>query len=332
AYVTPTGGGEIVLGRGLAFRTSQSSVASLDQIVVAAGSNGSSITGCNFWFSPNAPAASPVLVGAGDIALCDSAGTPVASTRATAALLDAIPGTVFTTGDNAYNSGTPTEFQQCYDPTWGRHKTRTRPTPGNHEYGTSGASGYFGYFGALAGDPGKGYYSYNLGQWHIIALNSNCSALGNGSTSAGCGSTSAQATWLQQDLAANAAGCTLAYWHHPRWSSGAHGSSTAMSAIWQMLYDAGADVVLAGHDHNYERFAPLNGSGAVDTARGIRQFVVGTGGAALRSVGTLLPTSERFHSSTHGVLKLTLHATSFDWQFVPAAGSSFTDQGSGTCH
>lgn len=262
-----------------------------------------------------------VLVGAGDIASCSSSGD-----EATAAVLDTIGGTVFTTGDNVYDDGSAAEFANCYDPSWGRHRARTRPSPGNHDYHTAGAAGYYAYFGAAAGPP-AGYYAYDLGQWRIYALNSNCGDIG------GCGLGSAQYTWLSADLAANPRACVAAYWHHPRWSSGAeHGSHTFMGPIWQALYDAGAELVLTGHDHLYERLAPMNGAGNPDPARGVRAFVVGTGGRSHYSFGSILPTSEARNATTFGVLKLTLSAAGYAWQFVPVSGQSYTDAGSGTCH
>jgi hypothetical protein len=260
-----------------------------------------------------------VFVGAGDIADCGNDNDD-----ATAQLLDSIPGTVYTLGDNAYSSGTATQFAQCYDPTWGRHKARTRPSPGNHDYKTSGASGYYDYFGALAGPTGRGYYSFDLGDWHIVSLNSEVSM------SAG----SAQEQWLRADLAASTKSCTLAYWHKPRFSSGTkHGSDASAEPLWQALYDFRAEIVLAGHEHNYERFAPQTPSGVADPTNGIREFVVGTGGEShYDDEGTPLPTSEVFNGTTYGVLKLTLGAGSYGWEFVPVAGASFTDSGSGTCH
>ena len=263
----------------------------------------------------------PVLAGAGDIARCSSSGA-----EATAKLLDSIPGTVFTTGDNAYESGTATEFQKCYDPTWGRHKARTKPSVGNHEYNTPGASGYFGYFGAATGDPTKGYYSYDLGEWHIVALNSMCEKVG------GCGATSPMVSWLKQDLAANPNACTLAYFHHPLFSSGEHGNQTKMRPTWDALYAANAEVVLNGHDHSYERFAPQRPDGTLDSARGIREFVVGTGGGSHYAFGTIKANSQVRNSNTYGVLKLTLHPTSYEWKFVPVAGKTFTDSGTTSCH
>ena len=268
------------------------------------------------------PSDDPVLVGAGDIASCSSSGD-----EATANLLDDIAGTVFTLGDNVYDAGTSTEYRDCYGPSWGRHLARTRPTPGNHEYGTANASGYFGYFGAAAGDQGKGYYSYDLGAWHIIVLNSNSSC-----TTISCAKDSAQDVWLRADLAAHTNVCTLAYWHHPRFNSGAaHGNNTAVANFWNALYDAGADVILNGHEHVYERFAPQTPSALADP-NGIRQFTVGTGGASHYTFGTIQPNSQVRNGSTYGVLKLTLHATSYDWQFVPVAGATFTDSGTGSCH
>ena len=261
--------------------------------------------------------AAQTLVGAGDIAVCSSGGD-----EATAKLLDAIPGTVFTAGDNAYENGSATDYSQCYAASWGKHKGRTRPAPGNHEYQTTGAAGYFGYFGSAAGDADKGYYSYDLGAWHVVMLNSNLNV----------GTGSAQETWLRADLAAHAKLCTVAIWHHPRYSSGPHGSSIVMQSLWKALYDAGADVVLVAHDHIYERFAPQNAGGQVDMARGLREFVVGTGGASAYAIVTPAPNSEVRNSGTRGVLKLTLYPDRYDWNFVPVAGSTFTDAGSASCH
>jgi hypothetical protein len=265
----------------------------------------------------------PVLVGAGDIANCNRS-----QDESTAQLLDGIAGTVFTLGDDAYPDGTLAQFNDCYGPTWGRHKARTRPTPGNHEYHTSGAAGYYTYFGAAASPLDanctsncKGYYSYDLGAWHIIALNSEIAH----------GAGSAQEQWLRADLAAHPNTCTLAYWHKPRFSSGGHGNSTGVQPFWQALYDYGADVVLSGHDHSYERFAPQSPTGQADPARGIREFVVGTGGAGLYPFPTVRPNSQVRNNTTWGVLKLTLHAASYDWQFIPVAGQTFTDAGSALC-
>jgi hypothetical protein len=267
------------------------------------------------------PPPDAVLVGAGDIAVCSSEDDD-----ATADLLDGIEGTVFTTGDNAYPDGTAEEFADCYDPTWGRHKARTRPSTGNHDYHVAGAAPYFAYFGAAAGNPGEGWYSYDLEGWHVIVLNSNCEEI------TGCEAGSAQESWLRADLAASTAACTVAYWHHPRFSSGQHGDDLDVADLWQALYDADADVVLNGHDHDYERFAPQDPSGTFDAVRGIREFVVGTGGAAQRAFGTPEPNSEVRETGTPGVLRLDLHAEGYDWEFIPIAGKTFTDSGSGTCH
>ena len=247
----------------------------------------------------------PVLVGAGDIATCPNTGD-----EDTAALLEDIEGTVFTTGDNAYPDGTDADFENCYEPSWGRHKPRTYPSPGNHEYHTPGASSYFDYFGVAAGDPGEGYYSYNQGAWYVVVLNSNI-AVEPGS---------AQHEWLRADLASNTATCTLAYWHHPLFSSGHHGNQTKMKPIWEALYAADVDVVVNGHDHDYERFALQDPSGEADPARGIREFVVGTGGGGLRPFETNQLNSEVRRADTHGILKLTLNPTSYDWEFVPVGG------------
>lgn len=263
-----------------------------------------------------------VLVGAGDIGLCGST-----SPRRTAELLDRISGTVFTAGDNAYPNGSAEDFQYYYGPSWGRHRARTRPAVGNHEYRTINGSGYFDYFGAAAGPPSRGYYSYDLGAWHVVVVNSNCGEVG------GCQAGSRQETWLREDLAAHRARCTAAIWHHPLFSSGRHGGGPAVRDIWVALYDAGAEIIVNGHDHDYERFGPQDPSGAADRQRGIREFVVGTGGAGLRSFPRgPVPNSEARDDTAHGVLKLTLHPEGYDWEFVPAAGGTFTDSGSGTCH
>jgi len=260
-----------------------------------------------------------VLVGAGDIASCSGVTN---SGEATAKLLDGISGTVFTAGDNAYNNGSAAEYATCYGPSWGRHKSRTHPAIGNHEYNTTAASGYFGYFGSAAGAGGKAYYSYDLGAWHVIVLDSNLDM----------SASSPQLTWLRADLAAHPVHCTLAVWHHPRFSSGHHGSSTAVQPLWQALFDANADLIISGHDHTYERFKPQTPAGQIDMSRGIREFVVGTGGAGLYAFEHPAPNSEVRNNQTHGVIKLTLYADHYDWKFVPVAGQTFTDSGTGNCH
>jgi hypothetical protein len=228
---------------------------------------------------------------------------------------------VFTAGDNVYPYGAAEEFRTCYSPTWGRHLARTRPSPGNHDYNTADARPYYAYFGENAGEPGRGYYSYDLGEWHLVALNSNLAA-----------DSAAQERWLREDLAAHRVRCTLAYWHHPLFSSGAgHGSDPRLRPLWQILAEFGADVVINGHDHDYERFAPQTPDGEPDAAHGIREFVVGTGGAKLGWFDSIRTNSEVRDSATWGVLKLTLHATSYDWEFVPVAGGRFHDAGSAVC-
>ena len=231
------------------------------------------------------------------------------------------PDRVLTLGDHAYPDGTASQFAAFYDPNWGRHKAITKPVPGNHEYHTTGASGYFDYFGAVAGERGKGYYSFDLGSWHLIAINSEISV------SAG----SVQDQWLRNDLATTTKPCILAYWHEPRFSSGEHGGSTSVAPLWNALYAGRADVVLNGHDHDYERFALQNPSGQAD-GNGIREFVVGTGGVSHYTFGTPVPNSQVRDGTSFGVLKLTLHASSYDWKFVAEAGASFTDSGSTSCH
>jgi hypothetical protein len=228
---------------------------------------------------------------------------------------------VFTAGDNVYPNGTTAEFNTSYQSTWGRHRARTRPSPGNHDYNSSGATPYYNYFGANAGPAGRGYYSYNLGAWHILSLNSEVPA----------GPGSAQEQWLRADLATNTATCTLAYWHRPLFSSGSgYGNDPSTRALFQALYEFGADIVISGHDHNYERFGPQDPNGQADPT-GIREFVVGTGGVALRPIGTIRPNSEVRNATTYGVLKLTLDPTSYIWEFIPIAGQTFRDSGSAAC-
>jgi hypothetical protein len=263
-----------------------------------------------------------VLVGAGDIADCRD----LSGAEATAKLLEKIPGTVMAVGDLAYPDGTAENFQ-CYDKTWGRLKDRTRPAPGNHEFHSADATFYFQYFGQAAGDPGKGYYSYELGTWHIVVLNSECVAAG------GCDAASAQGKWLREDLAAHPAACTLAYFHKPLFSSGGtHGNDLVMKPLWDALYAANADLVVNGHDHDYERFAPQNPEGIADASRGIREFVVGTGGKNLRPFTLTHANSEVRDLEAFGVLKLTLSPGRYQWEFIPQAGKSFQDSGAGTCH
>jgi hypothetical protein len=271
---------------------------------------------------PAAGEQTAVLVGAGDIADCRD----LAGAEATAKLLEGIPGTVMAVGDLAYPDGSKENFV-CYDKTWGRVRSRTRPAPGNHEFHAAGATPYFDYFGTSAGDPKTGYYSYELGAWHIMVLNSECQDVG------GCDTGSPEEKWLRADLAAHPAACKLAYFHKPLFSSGgAHGDAPEFKAFWQALYEAHADVVVNGHDHDYERFAPQNPNGDADTEHGIREFVVGTGGKNHRPFHAPDKNSEVRNADAFGVLKLTLRAHGYDWSFVPEPGKSFTDSGSGNCH
>ena len=263
-----------------------------------------------------------VLAGAGDIADKDD------EDALTAALIESIdPTVVFTTGDNAYDDGSASDFQSFYEPTWGRFKSKTRPAAGNHDYNTSGATGYFNYFGSAAGPRSTGYYSYEIGAWHIVVLNSNCSKVG------GCHVGSPQETCLRADLAASSASCTAAYWHHPRFASGKYDDDDRTQPFWQALYDHGAEIVMNGHDHNYQRYAPQTPTGQLDSVRGVRQFIVGTGGKNHRPV---VPPPVRNRDAaddqTFGVLKLTLRPTSYVWEFVPVGAGQFTDSGVGACH
>ena len=262
----------------------------------------------------------PTLIAAGDIADCATA-----KDAETAALVAKIPGTIAALGDLAYDSGTLAEYNACYQPTWGPFKARTRPTPGNHEYLTPGAAGYFAYWGAVAGNPAQGWYSFDLGGWHVISLNSNCDSIG------GCQAGSPQETWLRADLAAHPKTCTVAYWHHPRFSGGEVGDDLMMQPLWQALYDANADLVLVGHSHTYQRFAPMDANGVLDTARGLREFVVGTGGRPFHVLGPRA-NQEVANGDTWGVLKLTLRNSGYDWNFIPIAGQTFTDSGAQACH
>jgi Fibronectin type III domain/Calcineurin-like phosphoesterase len=290
-----------------------------------------------------APGPDPVIMAAGDQA-CDPTyssfnnglGTPTSCHQKYTSDLVVNQGlaAVLVLGDNQYECGGYDAFLGSYDPTWGRVKSITYPVPGNHEYHTTGgldcdatgtAAGYFRYFGTAAGDPTKGYYSFNLGTWHLIALNSNCAIVS-------CSASSAQANWLRADLAANPRACTLAFWHHPKFTSGTNSpGSSSVKPLYQALYDEKADLVLVGHDHDYERFALKDPEGALDPSRGIRQIVVGTGGRSFHNWGTIQPGSEARSNDTFGVLKLTLQPTSYDWRFVPEAGKTYTDSGSTPC-
>ena len=268
-----------------------------------------------------------VLVGAGDIASCKNPE----GARATAKLIEQIPGTVFAAGDLAYEKGSAEDFKNCYDPAWGRFKERTKPALGNHEYEEPTASGYFQYWGAQAGPAGKGYYSFDLGEWHIVVMNTNCSAQGLG----GCDKGSPQERWLKEDLAKHPNACVLAYGHHALFSSGffkKHAVHPELKQLWEDLYAAHADLVLAGHEHSYERFAMQDPEGNADPVHGIREIVAGTGGRSHDLLGFATPNSEIRDWGTYGVLKLTLFLGKYTWEFIPEKGKSFRDSGSGVCH
>jgi hypothetical protein len=280
-------------------------------------------------YGPRPASPDPVIAAAGDIACAsDEPVTPTTCRQqATSDLLVAAnPTGVLALGDLQYEAGAQAGFVDSYERTWGRLKAITHPVPGNHEYGSGGAAGYFDYFGPAAGERRKGYYSFDLGAWHLIALNSSCKEVG------GCGRGSPQERWLRADLAAHDNRCTLAYWHHPRLSSGSHGSNEEFDAFWRALYEAGADVVLNGHDHDYERFAPQDPGGKADPGRGIRQFVVGTGGKNLSGFHPVLANSEVRNGDAAGVLVLTLHPREYEWRFMPERIGGFTDGGSGSCN
>ena len=262
-----------------------------------------------------------VLVGAGDVTHCSA----LEGARATTALLERLEGTVFVLGDGSNDQGSPVQYRECFADTWGRFRDRIRPTPGNHDYFTDGAAGYYGFYGEAAGAADRGYYSYQHCGWHVVVLNGNCSKVG------GCQRGSAQEQWLRADLAAHPAKCTIAYWHQPRFSSGRHGSDARTGDLWRALHEAGAELVLSGHDHHYERFAPLDPFGRPDPERGIRQFIAGTGGAGLRTVGSPVDGSEVRIAGRHGVLRLALRDGAYDWQFISIEGETL-DSGTGACH
>jgi hypothetical protein len=301
----------LVLAPGPAFTQSEKPVASPAAVTVQAEAPAQVA-------SPEGTAEeSVVLVGAGDIANCKVGD----GHKATADVLDTIPGTVFTLGDHAYPRGSKKSFEECYDISWGRHKERTRPSPGNHDLISNNGRAYYDYFGDAAGPRGLGYYSYRLGAWHIIVLNSDLPMTRN----------SRQVSWLRKDLADNPSTCTLAYWHVPMFSSGAHGDQPELIDTWRVLHKAGVDVVVNGHDHDYERFAPQDPNGDPDPERGIREFVVGTGGAGVYRFKKLAKNSEVRHWQSYGVIKFTLHPGSYDWEYVIADGKPFEDKGSAQC-
>jgi hypothetical protein len=263
-----------------------------------------------------------VLTGAGDIADC----AVLDGAKKTSDLLLREKGSIFTVGDNAYEVGSTKNFTDCYVPTWGRLLGRTiLPVAGNHDWMTDGAAGYLAYFGAAAAPQGVTWYSTDVGAWHVIVLDSDCAQVG------GCGDASPQGQWLKQDLADSTAHCTLAIWHHPRYSSGEHGDDGRTTPFWRQLYAAQADLVINGHDHDYERFAPQDPFGKVERPGGIREIVVGTGGAEKRGFKKQAANSEFRLSGEWGVLRLTLHPANYDWEFLPVDGA-VADSGSTPCH
>jgi hypothetical protein len=282
---------------------------------------GALLLGFGVWLAAGAAAEALTVFAAGDVGSCESDGD-----ERTARLLAGRRGPILALGDLAYDRGTAREFAECYAPSWGRLKERTHPVPGNHEYKEHDAAApYFAYFGAAAGTPGEGWYSFGIGGWHFVALNSNCDEVG------GCGRSSPQGRWLAADLAAHPAPCTLAFWHHARFSSGAkHGNTREMAEFWEILAEHGADVILSGHEHVYERFAPQDARGRADP-NGVRQFTVGTGGRSLRGFGEIQPNSEARSGDSFGVLALTLEPAGYAWEFLPAAGFRFVDRGRAAC-
>lgn len=300
------------------WRSSDTNIATVDGTVVRGRRYGAAVLSradprdsLSFIVTP------PVLIGAGDVASCG-----MRQDEETARILDTIPGVVFTAGDNVYPSGSAEQFARCYTPTWGRHLWRTFPSPGNHDYKTRRARPYFDYFGARAGERGRGWYSYDIGAWHVIMINSVVDVSRD----------SPQLTWLARDLAATRdRKCTVAVMHSPRYSEGPHGSSVWMQPLWHALYEGGVDIVIAGHDHQYERFAPMNASGKADPARGMREFVVGTGGRNLYRVERRIATSEAQIDDQHGVLRLELGDGRYRWAFITAPSGVVRDSGEGRC-
>lgn len=306
--------------RRLVLALSWSSEASRTVEITTEGTSGRPYVDVDAFLTMSAPR-TETLVGAGDIGYCGALDV-----AATAALIEGVPGVAVTLGDNAYPDGTPEQLAECYDPHWGRFKSRTRPSPGNHDYRVAGAKPYFDYFGSAAGPAGKGWYTYQAGTWRVYSLNSECNQIG------GCGPGSPQYEWLERDLQQSPQHCVLAYWHRPVFSSIHHGGSTHMAAIAELLYKHRAEVVLASHDHGYERFAPLEPDGDRNGRRGIRHFVVGTGGAPLYDFdnpphrGTIVR-----NNTTHGVLRVDLSIGGYAWRFLPTVDGGFTDSGSSSC-
>jgi len=276
----------------------------------------------------------PTIAAAGDIVCAPASRDPCRHLETLAVVEALAPDLVLPLGDNQYESGSESEYAVMYNLSWGRLRATSRPVPGNHEYQDDfTAKGYYDFFNGpgavtgIAGERGKGYYSYNFGDWHMIALNSNCAHIRGG-----CGLNSLQERWLREDLQANKRPCTLAYAHHPRFSSGTNGSSENLGPLWQALYDYGVDVYLAGHDHHYERFAPQRPDGVSDPEHGIREFVVGTGGRSITPFRTILANSEVQDTTSFGVLSMRLGPTGYQWKYLAARGMPLEDSGAGTCH
>lgn len=309
----------------------------LATLALAACGGETTPTAANPTPSPSAtPDPDPAIAAAGDIA-CGSAtpgSAPCRQMETSELLAEIRPSAVLALGDTQYEFGEYQDFLRYYDLSWGRLKPITRPAVGNHEYETRGASGYFDYFAGIGrntsevtGNRAEGWYSFDVGSWHVISLNSNCTSIAGG-----CGVNSAQVRFLRADLQNSRATCTLAFWHHPRYSSGKSRDDRTYQPFWDALYEAGTEVVLVGHDHHYERFAPMNPSGQLDRARGIRQFIVGTGGHSFQALGDTLPNSEVRNNSTFGVIKMRLRPGRYEWVFQPIPGGTFTDSGSDVCH
>jgi hypothetical protein len=262
------------------------------------------------------------LLVAGDIATCKSTAD-----EATARLLDRLPGTIVAIGDLAYPDGSWADFRNCYDPSWGRHAARTRPVIGNHEYKTGSPAAWLAYFHGQGPAAGRTWYAFDAGSWRVYVLDSDCTEIG------GCSRSSSEGRWLAADLAANQRACSIAFMHHPRFSSGRHGNNVSVAPLWRMLYDARAELVVSGHDHDYERFALLAPDGRRAPGRGIREFVVGTGGAPLRAFRYPAgPDSQARNSHSHGILQLDLGPRGYTWRFRAVGGSGFTDAGHAGCH
>lgn len=267
------------------------------------------------------PTATPYyFIGAGDISMCNRSDH-----YNTALLLEKYPGEIFTAGDNSNDEGYAEEYKNCFAPSWGRFFSRIHPVPGNHDYRVKEGKPYYDYFGNKAGKKGEGYYSYDVGPWHIIALNSNCDYVG-------CGPDSEQYKWLKRDLKNNPSRCTMAIWHHPRVSSAPEGKDKSVKPFWDLLYEYGADVIVNGHSHIYERYAPQNPDLKIDYESGLVQFIVGTGGAFFEDLKTIQANSQAKITQTHGILVFELYEDRYDWGFLPVDGVSFFDSGTMYCH